>query len=212
MFRDARALIFDLDGTLVDSIADIAHHLNDALAERGLPTHDLASVSQWVGEGARHLVTRAVSRATLVDEVLAAFRVRYRAHPVIHTHVFAELDAVLDQLAPGRALCVLSNKPHDLTVQVCQALLSRWPFAVFEGEQPPRLPKPDPAGAHAVLTAIGVAPGEAVMIGDSEIDVMTAKRAGMKSIAVAWGLRPRSLLQDADALVETPAELSALFR
>ncbi|HSN29091.1 MAG TPA: HAD-IA family hydrolase [Kofleriaceae bacterium] len=212
MFRDARALIFDLDGTLVDSIADIAHHLNDALAERGLPTHDVATVAQWVGEGARHLVMRAVSQASLVDEVFAAFRVRYRAHPVIHTCLYAGLDAVLDQLAPGRALCVLSNKPHELTLQVCQTLLARWPFAVFEGERAGRLPKPDPAGALVVLGAVGVDPRDAVMIGDSEIDVMTAKRAGMRSIAVAWGLRPRSRLSDSDALVETPSELSALFR
>ena len=211
MFRDARALIFDLDGTLVDSIADIAHHLNDALAERGLPTHDQATVAQWVGEGARHLVMRAVSQAALVDEVLAAFRVRYRAHPVIHTHVFAGLDQALDRLAPGRALCVLSNKPHDLTVKVCQALLARWPFAVFEGEQAGRLPKPDPAGVQAILGPLGIAPHEAVMIGDSEIDVMTAKRAGMKSIAVSWGLRPRALLEGADALVDAPSQLASLF-
>ncbi|MBV8760594.1 MAG: HAD-IA family hydrolase [Deltaproteobacteria bacterium] len=211
MFRDARALIFDLDGTLVDSIADIAHHLNDALAERGLPTHAPESVAQWIGEGARHLVMRAVSQATLVDEVLAAFRTRYRAHPVIHTRVYDGLPAVLDQLAPGRALCVLSNKPHDLTVQVCRALLARWPFAVIEGEQPPRLPKPDPAGVHAILGPLGIAPQDAVMIGDSEIDVMTAKRSGMTSIAVSWGLRPRALLADADALVDEPSQLASLF-
>ncbi len=212
MFRDARALIFDLDGTLVDSIADIAHHLNDALAERNLPTHDVATIAQWVGEGARHLVMRAVSQAALVDEVLAAYRARYHAHPVIHTHVYPGLDAALDELAPGHALCVVSNKPHELTLQVCRTLLARWPFAAFVGEQTGRPPKPDPAAVRSVLATIGVEPHEAVMIGDSEIDVMTAKRAGMRSIAVAWGLRPRSLLSEADALVETPSALSALFR
>jgi phosphoglycolate phosphatase len=211
MFRDVRGLVFDLDGTLVDSIADIAHHLNDALAERGLATHPTADVAKWVGEGSRHLVARAVPASGLIDEVLEAYRARYRAHPVIHTHVYAGLPPVLDALAPGRRLAVLSNKPHELTVQVCRALLGRWPFVVYEGERGDRLPKPDPTGAHAVLGALGCKPREAVMIGDSEIDVATGRAAGMHTIAVAWGLRPRELLRHADKLVETPADLAALF-
>jgi phosphoglycolate phosphatase len=211
MFRSARAVIFDLDGTLVDSIGDIAHHLNAALADIGLPAHDLANIASWVGEGVRHLVECAVPGAAFVEDVLAAFRKRYRAQPVIQTRLFAGLDAVLDAIAPGRALCVLSNKPHDLTVEVCTALLARWPFAALEGERAGRPPKPDPAGAHAILGALGIAPGDAVMIGDSEIDVLTAQNAGMRSIAVAWGLRPAALLQHADALVETPSQLGSLF-
>ena len=107
---------------------------------------------------------------------------------------------------------MLSNKPHDLTVQVCRALLGRWPFVVFEGERGDRLPKPDPAGAHAVLGALGCKPREAVMIGDSEIDVATRHAPpACSTIAVAWGLRPREVLRDADELVETPADLGALF-
>lgn len=211
MFRDARGLVFDLDGTLVDSIADIAHHLNDALAERGLPTHAISDIKRWVGEGSRHLVARAVPAAGLIDEVLEAYRARYRAQPVIDTHVYAGLPAVLDAIAPGRRLAVLSNKPHEQTVQVCRALLGRWPFVVYEGERADRLPKPDPAGAHAVLNALGCKPREAVMIGDSEIDVETGRATGMKTIAVAWGLRPREVLRHADVLVETPADLGALF-
>ena len=211
MFREALGLVFDLDGTLVDSIADIAHHLNDALAERGLPTHATADIARWVGEGARHLVTRAVPSSGMIDEVFDALRARYRAHPVIDTHVFPGVPAARDALAPGRRLAVLSNKPHELTVQVCRALLGRWPFVVYEGDRADRLPKPDPAGARAVLNALGCRPGEAVMIGDSEIDVATGRAAGMRTVAVAWGLRPRERLREADVLVETPAELAALF-
>ena len=177
MFRDVRALVFDLDGTLVDSIADIAHHLNEALAERGLPTHGRTEVTRWVGEGARHLVTRAVPSAARIDEVFAAFRARYRAHPVIDTHLYDGVPAALDALAPGRKLAVLSNKPHDLTVEVCGQLLARWPFGAIEGEQAGRLPKPDPAGARSVLAKLGCAPSEAVMIGDSEIDVFESNIA-----------------------------------
>jgi phosphoglycolate phosphatase len=211
MFRDVRALVFDLDGTLVDSIGDIASHLNAALTERGLPTHTQAQIAEWVGEGVRHLVTRAVLSSAHVDDVLAAFRAHYRAQPVVQTHVYPGLGDVLDAIAPGRKLAVLSNKPHDLTQEVCAKLLQHWPFEIIEGERPGRLPKPDPAGAHAVLSALGCAPRDAVMIGDSEIDVLTAKATGMRSIAVAWGLRPRDVLRHADILVEKPADLAALF-
>ena len=206
----ARALVFDLDGTLVDSLGDIAHHLNDALAERGLPTHDPAQIGAWVGEGTDKLVERAVARPELRDEVAVAYRARYRAHPVIHTHLYAGVAEVLDQLAV--ALAIVSNKPHDLTVAIAQVLLDRWPFRAVAGERSDRPRKPDPAGVLAVLGEIGVAPKHAAMIGDSEIDIATARAAGMHSIAVTWGFRPREKLVAADALVESPAALAALLR
>jgi phosphoglycolate phosphatase len=206
----ARALVFDLDGTLVDSLGDIAHHLNDALAERGLATHDPAQIGHWVGEGTDKLVERAVARPELRDEVAVAYRARYRAHPVVTTHVYPGLDAVLDGIT-DRKLAVLSNKPHDLTVAIAQRLLHRWPFAVIAGERVDRPRKPDPTGLRAVLDELGCAPSDAIMIGDSEVDVATAKAAGVRSIAVTWGFRPRALLVGADALADTPAELAALL-
>jgi len=208
---DARAFVFDLDGTLVDSLGDIAHHLNDALAERGLPTHDLAQIGGWVGHGTEHLVAHAVPRAEFVAEVAAAYRARYRAHPVIETHLYPGIADALDALAPGRALAVLSNKPHDLTVAIAQALLARWPFRAVAGEGDGRPRKPAPAGALGVLAELGVAPADAVMIGDSEIDVATARATGMRSVAVTWGFRARDLLRGADVLVDTPRDLAALF-
>lgn len=206
----ARALVFDLDGTLVDSLGDIAHHLNDALAERGLATHAPAQIGTWVGEGTDKLVERAVARAELRDEVAAAYRARYRAHPVIHTHVYAGIGEVLDALTVP--LAIVSNKPHDLTVAIAQRLLVKWPFRAIAGERSDRPRKPDPAGVLAVLGECGVEPKHAAMIGDSEIDIATARAAGMRSIAVTWGFRPREKLAAADVLVDAPAALGALLR
>jgi phosphoglycolate phosphatase len=207
---NARALVFDLDGTLVDSLGDIAHHLNDALAERGLPTHDLAQIGTWVGEGTDKLVERAVARPELRDEVAAGYRARYRAHPVVHTHVYAGLPEVLDALTVP--LAIVSNKPHDLTVAIAQKLLAKWPFRAIAGERSDRPRKPDPAGVLAILGELGVAPKHAAMIGDTEIDISTARAAGMRSIAVTWGFRPRDALAGADVRIDSPAALGALLR
>ena len=204
-----RALVFDLDGTLVDSIRDIAHHLNDALAERGLATHDVTQIGHWVGEGTDALVARAVARPELRDEVAAAYRARYRAHPIVSTHVYTALPAVLDGLT-GHRLAVLSNKPHDLTCAIAQRLLHRLPFAIIAGEREGWARKPDPTGLLSIVAQLGCT--EAIMIGDSEVDVATAKAAGVRSIAVTWGFRPRERLAGADALADSPAQLAALLR
>jgi phosphoglycolate phosphatase len=207
----SRALVFDLDGTLVDSLGDIAHHLNDALAERGLATHDLAQIGHWVGEGTDKLVARAVDRPELRDEVAAAYRARYRAHPIVTTHVFPGLPGVLDGLA-GHKLAVLSNKPHDLTCAIAQRLLHRWPFAIIAGEREGWARKPDPTGLLAIIAELGCTPDDAAMIGDSEVDIATAQAAHVRSVAVTWGFRPRALLAGADALADTPEQLAALLR
>jgi len=211
--RDARAVVFDLDGTLVDSLDDIALHLNAMLASRGLPPRTRAEIGEWVGYGAEQLVVRAMPHPEHVADALAEFRASYRARPVVHTHVFDGLAAVLDRIATGRKLAVLSNKPHDLTVAVVDALLGRWPFAVVAGQRAGKPHKPDPASLLDVTAELSVDPTDCVMIGDSEVDVATARAAGVPSIAVSWGLRGIDILEMAhpDFLVHTPAELDALF-
>jgi phosphoglycolate phosphatase len=214
MLKDVRAIVFDLDGTLVDSIADIVAHLNAALVDHGLVTHDIADIGEWVGYGAEQLVVRAVPRADLVVPVLATFRARYRARPVVDTHVYRDLPPVLDALAARYPLAVLSNKPHELTVAVCTALLSRWPFAVIHGQRADHPRKPDPAALHAVAGELGIDVKACALAGDSEVDIATARAAGAVSIGVSWGLRPLGVLTDArpDYLVHAPHELGVLFR
>ena len=210
---DARAVVFDLDGTLVDSLDDIARELEAALAQHGLPLPDRAKISEWVGYGAEHLVRCAVPDPARVPVVLDAFRAHYAARPVIDTHLYAGIAGALDALAPGRALAVLSNKPHDMTVAVCDMLLARWRLAAVAGDRPGRPKKPDPGALLAVLGPLRCAPSEAVLVGDSEVDVATARAAGVRSVAVAWGLRSVDVLRAAgpDHLVASPAELATLF-
>lgn len=210
---DARALVFDLDGTLVDSLDDIMLHLNSALAEQGIATRSRAEVGEWVGYGAEHLVVRAVPHPEMVADTLLRFREHYRARPVVHTQLFPQVAEVLDRISAGRKLAVLSNKPHDLTVAVCDALLRRWPFAVIAGQRAGKPHKPDPAALLDVCAELAIAPSQCVMIGDSEVDIATARAAAVPSIAVSWGLRALDILTAAqpDHIVHTPAELAALF-
>lgn len=213
VMRTARAVIFDLDGTLVDSLGDIITHLNDAMADHGLATRTRAEVGEWVGYGAEQLVQRAVPDGAQAPAVLATFRARYRARPVIETKVYAGLAAVLDALAPTRKLAVLSNKPHELTMSVVEQLLGNWPFAVVHGQRPDRPRKPDPAALLSVCAELGVEPADAVLVGDSEVDIQTARAAHVRGVCVTWGLRDPVALRAAnpDVVVDTVAELAALF-
>jgi phosphoglycolate phosphatase len=139
-----RAIIWDLDGTLVDSLEDIACALDLALDDHGLthPTRKL--VRTWIGAGARNLIVQAVGEGR-ADSVLARFREHYSASPVVHTKLYAGLDAVLDQLSTaGIKLAVLSNKPDNLTKRIAEVLLARWSFAPVLGQRAHVALKPSP--------------------------------------------------------------------
>ena len=120
---------------------------------------------------------------------------------------------MLDALAPRFRLAVLSNKPHELTVDVCGALLARWPFAAIAGQRPDRPHKPDPQALVAVAGELGFDVTACALVGDSEVDIATARAAGAPSIGVSWGLRPLAVLVDAkpNFIVHAPAELATRF-
>jgi phosphoglycolate phosphatase len=208
-----RAAVFDLDGTLVDSLDDIASSLISALADLELAPPTLEQIRSWIGEGARVLVQRAVAHAGGgdVDRVAKRYGERYREAPVVATRVYDGMIPVLDRLdAAGVALAVLSNKPHDLTVRVVEQLLPGR-FVEIAGQRPGGPLKPAAEAGLSVTEALGVPAAQCAMIGDSAIDVAAARAAGMRAVGVSWGLRPRDELASADAIADAPHQLIELL-
>jgi phosphoglycolate phosphatase len=211
----ATALIFDLDGTLVESLPGIAASLNRALELHGLPGHSHAAVRNFIGDGAKTLVTRALSgvaRQDLVESVLKCFASDYELTWPSGTSVYPGMLELLAALhARGIPLAVLSNKPHPFTSQIIGKLFPENLFAAVLGNREGLAHKPDPTGALEIATALGKTPEHCIIIGDSTMDLDTAKNAGMKSIAVTWGYHDSQRLIAADHITSSVSELADLL-
>jgi phosphoglycolate phosphatase len=210
-----RALIFDLDGTLADSLEDIAGSMNVALATHGLPTYPTEAYRAMVGEGIGELVRRAVGARS--DELLAAvaqtYRAAYRACGHAKTRIYPGIEALLTALnGRGVPLAVLSNKRDEFTRSLVLQHLSRWRFVEVRGEREGTPRKPDPTAALELAAALKTAPVDVAFVGDTAIDVRTARAAGMIPVGVLWGFRGRDELEAAGArhVLSSPAELLAL--
>ncbi len=207
-----RALIFDLDGTLVESLPGIAASLNRALIQHGLPGQSHENVRGFIGDGAVKLAQRAlatVSRIDLTDSVVKHFAADYAVSWPSGTSVYPGMHQLLADLeSRGIPLAVLSNKPHAFTVEIVEKLFPATKFAVVLGNRDNLPHKPDPTGALEIATGIGLAPEQCTIIGDSTMDLDTAKNAGMKSIAVTWGYHDRERLREADVVVDTIEQLA----
>ena len=214
----ARALLFDLDGTLLDTLDDLAGAMNRVLADHGFPAHPVDAYRRFVGDGVGALVERAVPRGSHTPDLLAAvvaeMRVEYGRSWARCTRPYPGIEATLDALVARRLpLAVLSNKPHDATVAMVAHFLGRWPFAAVQGHRDGVPRKPDPTSALAIAAALGVEPSECVFVGDSAVDVQTARRAGMMAVGVAWGFRGEDELRGAGAhhVLGAPSELLAML-
>jgi phosphoglycolate phosphatase len=207
-----RLAVFDLDGTLVDSVDDLAASVNHALASVGLPPRRRDEVEAFVGEGARRLVERAVGgRAELVDPALAAWHEHYEAHCLDRTRPYPGIE---EALARARCpLAVLTNKPGPMARKILAGLglLDRFAEVVGGGEAPR---KPDPAGLLGLVARAGATPAASVLVGDSAVDVATGRAAGVRVVAVTWGLvRPDALrAAGATELVDRAEELDRYLR
>jgi phosphoglycolate phosphatase len=220
-----KLVIFDLDGTLIDSRLDLVHSVNAALRHIGRPELPDDVIASYVGDGAPILIQRALGgEATdeaLVRKGLEFFLSYYRAHKLDHTTVYAgipeTLAAIQNSASPSkngtpRKMAVLSNKPVVPSRAIIEALgLGRF-FSQIYGGNSFASKKPDPEGARRLLEEYGVSPQHAAMIGDSHVDVSTGRNAGMVTVGVTYGFAPHTL-QDTppDVVVDHPSELAALF-
>jgi phosphoglycolate phosphatase len=217
-----RLLVFDLDGTLIDSRLDLVHSVNATLRHMGRPELDGDVIASYVGDGAPVLVRRVLGDAdinneALLREALEYFLGYYRLHKLDHTTVYEGIPEVLAGLASSngveRVMAVLSNKPVNPSRQIVQALGLGDFFASVYGGNSFTTKKPDPLGVRTILQETGVAADEALIIGDSSVDVLTGRNAGLWTCGVTYGFAPHTLEEVApDVLAETPRELGELLR
>jgi phosphoglycolate phosphatase len=229
-----RLLVFDLDGTLIDSQVDLANSINAMLAHLGKPELPHAVLLGYIGDGATMLVRRAlgdpegdVHDEQYVNEALEFFLAYYRVHKLDFTYVYAGVAEALTAVReawPGIAMAVLTNKPAGVSREICAHFgLDRYFFQVYGGNSF-HTKKPDPAGLLALMAeasaldgadaaAGAITAGGTVMIGDSEVDILTARNCGARSIGCSYGLSPQSLAAaPPDALVASAAEWPAALR
>ncbi len=209
---DQRAVIFDLDGTLVDSLRDLADAVNETLVELGRGSAPVEQVRQWIGDGFSQLCHRAWPQAD--DATLAEFirraRDRYRSGCLRHTKPYPNVRRMLELLHHrGMPMGVVSNKPEALVRLVLEGLSLHEFFTAVRGHTSEEHKKPSPHHALAACAALHVSTSSTFFVGDSPVDVETARRAGMKSIGVTWGFRSRDELiaAGADFLVDDPLEI-----
>jgi phosphoglycolate phosphatase len=214
-----KLLVFDLDGTLIDSAQDLCNSVNATLRQFGRDPLPDPMVASYIGDGAIMLVRRALfgADAAEVDEDFLAqayawFLDYYRAHKLDFTYAYAgvrEALAALRTMPDGKArsMSVLTNKPVGPAQAICEALgLAPWFLHIYGGNSFP-VKKPDPLGLRTLMEEAGARPDETVMIGDSEVDVAAARNAGVWSIGCTFGLAPQSLKENQpDVLVDSPAE------
>jgi phosphoglycolate phosphatase len=208
-----RLIVFDLDGTLIDSRADLVASVNATLAHLGRHPLPGAVIASYIGDGVHMLVRRALGdpeHEEIVTQAVDFFLNYYRVHKLDHTYVY---EGVLDALAaiaqalPSTKIAVLTNKPVRPSEEICTALrLAPHCFRIYGGNSF-ETKKPDPLGLETLMREAGVTPEQTLMIGDSEVDVLTARNVGASVIGCRFGLAPHSLVDaPPDCLVDSPFE------
>ncbi|HAH06996.1 MAG TPA: HAD family hydrolase [Elusimicrobia bacterium] len=208
-----RAVLFDLDGTLLDTLDDIADSMNAALAVLGQPVHPVEAYRFFVGDGVETLARRTVASGPS-DEAAEAFRAEYARRWDKKTRPYDGIPELLDALAGrGVGMAVLSNKPDDFTRMAVERYFPGAAFSAVRGMRPGGPKKPDPAAALDIAGGAGLEPAEFVYLGDTDTDMRTARAAGMHPVGALWGFRPAKELLDngAQELLSAPRELLRFF-
>lgn len=204
--------IFDLDGTLLNTISDLGASTNYALRKIGLAEHPIKAYNYMVGNGVRKLIERAApdSDPSQIDELLSYFREHYDEHCTDTTTPYPGIMELLYELTEkGIALAVASNKYQAATERIIHHFFPEFKFAAIKGQIPERPSKPDPSIVFSILSAHPTAKNDVLFIGDSAIDIDTARRACVENVGVTWGFRPVSELRKAfaDHVVSKPDEI-----
>jgi phosphoglycolate phosphatase len=204
-----KAVIFDLDGTLLNTLEDLADSMNCVLERNRLPIHNLAAYKYFVGDGIDMLVRRALPFEVAGDNELRRFvqemKSEYAGRWLMKTRPYPGIPEMLAAFAEaGFAMAVLSNKPDDASKQIVQALLPGITFSIVLGATPERPKKPDPSAALEIASRLDIPPQDFLFVGDTSIDMQTACAAGMFAVGALWGFRP------AEELIASGAKILAV--
>lgn len=209
-----KAVLFDLDGTLINSLHDIADSMNRVLTLHGFPTHDYEAYRYFVGKGLKNLSEMVLPEDKRdVDTIQMVFHelmMDYSMNVVRKTFLYKGIPELLDELVKRDImLAVLSNKAHELTVSIAEKILSKWSFDFIMGSKQDIPRKPDPTGALICSNELGVLPEQVLYVGDSGVDMQTAIAAGMLPVGVTWGFRSREELLENGArfVIDQPEEM-----
>ncbi|MBD5357017.1 MAG: HAD family hydrolase [Bacteroides sp.] len=207
-----KLVIFDLDGTLLNTIYDLGEACNYALRKMGYAQHPIPAYNYMVGNGVRKLMERAQpdADAPTITKLLQHFKEYYDEHCTDDTKPYKGIPELLDELtARGVAVAVASNKYQSATTKIIEHFFPNIPFVSVQGQQPNRPVKPDPSIVFTVLSQHPTPKSQVMYVGDSGVDMETARRACVTSVGVTWGFRPAAELRDAhaDHVVSTPEEI-----
>lgn len=213
-----KAIIFDLDGTICDTLTDLGECTNQALADFNLPPHKIEEYRKIVGNGVDTQMRRAIGEEKytkeLADQVKAAFKAYYDKNYLRNTKPYEGMEEALDELSKmGLKLAVFSNKPDEFAGKLCRTLFGER-FELIAGNRAGIPVKPDPTGLFLALEKLGVKPEECLHCGDSSVDMDTGKNAGITTIGVEWGFRTREELEEHDAcyVIQKPSQLPQLVK
>lgn len=214
--NDRYGVIFDLDGTLADTLPDLTDAVNYGLRALSLPSRPAEDVRTWIGEGLPVLCQRALMSAGSrmpPDRLVPLVSGYYTQHRLDKSGPFPGIPELLDELTARQIpICVLSNKPHIHTAPIVKAMFPKWTFAAIEGYREELRKKPDPRTALEIVATLGLPADRVMLVGDSATDMKTAVNAGIIPVGATWGYRPREelLASGAQHLIDTPGELLKL--
>ncbi len=213
-----KAVIFDLDGTLLNTLNDIATPVNNVLAKHNYPIHTVAEIKEFIGSGIGQLVYRSlpseVAESSLYHKLLEEVRCEYQKYLNNSTVIYAGMREVLEELQARKiSLNILSNKADEFMGEVYDTYFKEWDFDIVLGARAHKPIKPNPMSLLEIIDDLGLVADECIFVGDSDVDMQTACNAGVFAVGVTWGFRTRETLlaNGADIIIDVPNDLLKLF-